>query len=160
MRGSSWFLVFKYQDRQNGETRLHIKDFKGPHPWDLGFAQNLRQVIGSRWWEWLFFWWQPERVRRYGHYSDMMDLPYADWVLRYRTEFLMPPLTGVVIDDSGACPSPRQAASLRRQQQRSSALSSGSLPMGTELSARRIRRSGGASASHAEEPNLPTNPGG
>lgn len=90
----------------------------------------------------------------------MMDLPYADWVLRYRTEFLMPPLTGVVVDDADVPSSPRQAASIRRQQQRSSALSSGSLPMGTELSARRIRRSAGGSASHAEEPTLPDVPGG
>lgn len=109
--------MFKYE--LNGETRLHINQFDGKHPWDLGTAENLRQVFGH-WWQWPFFWWQPERVSRYGRYADR-DLPYADWVTRYRTDFLMPPLTHVTIDESGA--SSRHEQEPRRRQQRSSASS-------------------------------------
>ncbi|KAK7740424.1 hypothetical protein SLS62_011105 [Diatrype stigma] len=112
-----WYLAFKYNT--GNETRFHINKFHGRHPWDLGFSENLRQVLGQ-WWQWPFFWWQPERVSRYGNYADQ-DLPYADWVTRYRTDFLMPPLTGVVIDEPSASPSHGQEP--RRRQQRSSAVS-------------------------------------
>lgn len=112
-----WYLAFKYDT--GNETRLHINKFQGQHPWDLGISENLRQVFGQ-WWQWPFFWWQPERVSRYGKYADQ-DLPYADWVTRYRTEFLMPPLTDIVIDEPGASPSHGQEP--RRRQQRSSAAS-------------------------------------
>lgn len=66
---------------------------------------------------------QPERVSRYGKYGDR-DLPYADFVVRHRTEFLMAPLTSVTVDDgSGTAASltPVEAAhTARRRQQRSS----------------------------------------
>ncbi|RYP08185.1 hypothetical protein DL765_008885 [Monosporascus sp. GIB2] len=109
----AWLLGFKYDER--GETRLHLQTFEGRHPWDLGISENLHQVLGRYWWQWLFFWWQPERVSRYGKYAGR-DLPYADWVIRYRTDFLMVvPLVHVAIDD-GAFPSHGDAPVHRRRQ--------------------------------------------
>ncbi|RYP82352.1 hypothetical protein DL770_005611 [Monosporascus sp. CRB-9-2] len=110
----AWVLGFKYHER--GETRLHLQLFQDRHPWDLGISENLHQVLGRHWWQWLFFWWQPERVSRYGKYGGR-DLPYADWVIRYRTDFLMVPLVHVAIDDGpGASPSHGQARVHRRLQ--------------------------------------------
>ncbi|RYP36708.1 hypothetical protein DL767_003270 [Monosporascus sp. MG133] len=127
-----WHLVFKYD--HNGQTRLHIQKFHGKHPWDLGIWENLHQVFGRYWWQWLFFWWQPERVSRYGRYADR-DLPYADWVTRYRTDFLMAPLINVAVDAPGASPSHGQAPPHRQQQQ---------------VNRREQQRSSGSSAHHAE----------
>ncbi|RYP45811.1 hypothetical protein DL768_007897 [Monosporascus sp. mg162] len=115
-------------------TRLHIQEFHGKHPWDLGIWENMHQVFGRHWWQWLFFWWQPERVSQYGRYADR-DLPYADWVTRYRTDFLMTPLINVAVDAPGASPSHRQASPHRQQQQ---------------VSRREQQRSSGSSAHHAE----------
>ncbi|RYP05260.1 hypothetical protein DL764_003921 [Monosporascus ibericus] len=110
----AWVLGFKYDER--GETRLHLQRFEGRDPWDLGISENLHQVLGRHWWQWVFFWWQPERVFLYGRYRGR-DLPYADWVIRYRTDFLMVPLVHAAIDDgSGASPSHGQAPVYRRLQ--------------------------------------------
>ncbi|RYP08506.1 hypothetical protein DL765_008765 [Monosporascus sp. GIB2] len=149
-----WHLVFKYD--HNGQTRLHIQTFNGKHPWDLGIWENLHQVLGRHWWQWLFFWWQPERVSRYGHYADR-DLPYADWVTRYRTEFLMAPLINVAVDAPGAplshgraSPHRQQQQVNRREQQRSSAVSRGNDITLHSSDVRRIQRSSGSFAGHAE----------
>ncbi|RYP28814.1 hypothetical protein DL767_007032 [Monosporascus sp. MG133] len=110
----AWVVGFKYDER--GEARLHLQVFQDRHPWDLGISENLHQVLGRHWWQWLFFWWRPERVSRYGKYGGR-DLPYADWVIRYRTDFLMVPLVHVAIDDGpGASPSHGQARVHRRLQ--------------------------------------------
>ncbi|RYO96953.1 hypothetical protein DL766_001241 [Monosporascus sp. MC13-8B] len=113
----AWLLGFKYDERS--ETRLHLQTFEGRHPWDLGISENLHQVLGRHWWQWLFFWWQPERVSHYGKYAGR-DLPYADWVIRYRTDFLMVPLVHVAIEDGpGAFPSHGQVVPVHRRRQRS-----------------------------------------
>ncbi|KAK7751436.1 hypothetical protein SLS62_006692 [Diatrype stigma] len=116
-----WVLGYKYLE--GAETRLHLAGFQGKNPWDLGIEENLRQVLGRQVWQWFLFWVQPERVSRYGKYVDR-DLPYAEFVIRHRTDFLMPPLTSVAVDDgsgTAASPTPVEAAyTSRRRQQRSS----------------------------------------
>ncbi|KAI0836457.1 hypothetical protein F5Y06DRAFT_305224 [Hypoxylon sp. FL0890] len=92
--GRFWTLAFKYQESEG--TRLRLHNFE-KNPWDLGLKENFRQVFGQHWWMWLFFWWSPERVSRYGHYGDR-DLPYADFVTREFTDQVMPTLTSVAID--------------------------------------------------------------
>ncbi|KAI1775893.1 hypothetical protein F4818DRAFT_458006 [Hypoxylon cercidicola] len=106
-----WTLAFKCQERVGWRLRLH--DFE-TNPWDLGFRANFRQVFGEHWWMWPFFWWNPERVSRYGNYIDR-DLPFADFVTAEFTNQIMP-LTGVAIDPPapssihGEGPSRRQLA--------------------------------------------------
>ncbi|EMR66896.1 hypothetical protein UCREL1_6102 [Eutypa lata UCREL1] len=148
-----WTLVFKYADSR-GNTRLHLASFQGKNPWDLGIEENLRQVFGRQLWQWFLFWWQPERVSRYGQYGDR-DLPYADFVVRHRTQLLMTPLTHVAIDDGFRVASPThgQASTTRRRQQRSSAASHSSLQHSSDQ-----RRSDRSSTSHAEEPAIPDVP--
>ncbi|KAI0601094.1 hypothetical protein F4775DRAFT_479397 [Biscogniauxia sp. FL1348] len=90
-----WNIAFKFRN-VDGEWHLHPQKFY-QNPWDLGPRQNLLQVFGDKWYQWLFFWWAPDRVYRYGCYADR-DLPYADHVLRSRTLYLMPEITGVTID--------------------------------------------------------------
>ncbi|RYO93419.1 hypothetical protein DL766_000809 [Monosporascus sp. MC13-8B] len=157
-----WRLVFKYD--HHGQTRLHILKSNGKHPWDLGIWENMHQVFGRHWWQWLFFWWQPERVSRYGHYADR-DLPYGDWVTRYRTDFLMAPLNSVAVDAPGAPPSHGRAPPHRQQQQvnrheqqRSSAVSRDNEITVHRSDVRRIQRSSGSSAGHAagSAPSPPT----
>lgn len=145
--------MFKYADSR-GNTRLHLASFQGKNPWDLGIEENLRQVFGRQLWQWFLFWWQPERVSRYGQYGDR-DLPYADFVVRHRTQLLMTPLTHVAIDDGFRVASPThgQASTTRRRQQRSSAASHSSLQHSSDQ-----RRSDRSSTSHAEEPATPAVP--
>ncbi|KAI1498115.1 hypothetical protein F5X99DRAFT_432243 [Biscogniauxia marginata] len=90
-----WNIALRFKDAQ-GEWRLQPHKFY-ENPWDLGHRENLLQVFGHQWYQWLFFWWAPDRVSRYGRYADQ-DLPYADHVLQHRTLFLMPEITGVTID--------------------------------------------------------------
>ena len=147
-RNERWYLAFKYTER--GETRLHVKIFYYRSPYDLGIAENLSHVLGRHWWQWLLFFARPERVRRYGHYHDR-DVPYADWVNEYRTEFLMGSHTGPLPKISrGPVPS-------RRQQQRSSAVSDYGLGQqgAIELNTLRTRRTGGSSSSHVEDFGFP-----
>lgn len=142
-----WYLAFKYTER--GETRLHVKVFYHRSPFDLGITANLSHVLGRHWWQWLLFFARPERVHRYGHYHDR-DLPYADWVNDYRTDFLM-----------GSHPGPlpkisRGPVPNRRQQQRSSAISDHGLgQQATELRTFRNRRTGESSSSHVEDFSFP-----
>ncbi|KAI4601141.1 hypothetical protein KJ359_012328 [Pestalotiopsis sp. 9143b] len=58
------------------------------NPWDLGQAENIRQVLGSKWWMWLLFFWQPERVAKYGRYKPAFDLPFSVNVLQMRGTIL------------------------------------------------------------------------
>lgn len=138
-----------------GETRLHLAGFQGKNPWDLGAQENLRQVLGRQVWQWFFFWWQPERVSRYGQYGDR-DLPYADFVLRHRTDFFMSPLTHVAIDDGFgvASSSHGQASTTRRRQQRSSAASRSSQQQYSSVQPPPVP----SSTTHAEEPATPAPP--
>ncbi|OTA96238.1 hypothetical protein M434DRAFT_28101 [Hypoxylon sp. CO27-5] len=119
-----WTLTFKYWDRYG--TRLLLHKFE-KNPWDLGPKENFRQVFGKHWWMWLFFWWNPERVSRYGNYVDR-DLPYANFVTTEFTDQIMSKQTSVTIDPPISSlipeegPSRRQSArsdSERRSQQRS-----------------------------------------
>lgn len=136
-----WHLAFKYTER--GETRLHVKVFYYRSPYDLGIVANLSHVLGRHWWQWLLFFAPPERVHRYGHYHDR-DLPYADWVNNYRSEFLM--------GNSGLLPRiGRGPVPSRRQLQRSSAVSDYGQQGATELSTLRSRRTEGSSSSHVED---------
>ncbi|KAI0116090.1 hypothetical protein F4776DRAFT_666665 [Hypoxylon sp. NC0597] len=89
-----WTLAFKYQERCG--TRLLLHNFE-KNPWDLGPKENFRQVFGQHWWIWLFFWWNPERVSRYGNYSDR-DLPYANFVTTEFMDQIMSNLISVVIN--------------------------------------------------------------
>ncbi|KAI1809724.1 hypothetical protein GGS20DRAFT_580453 [Poronia punctata] len=64
----AWALAFKVRTHgPEGEWVLHFHKFE-ENPWDLGPRENLRHVLGP-WWQWPFFWIQPPRVSRYGHYA-------------------------------------------------------------------------------------------
>ncbi|EMR66905.1 hypothetical protein UCREL1_6108 [Eutypa lata UCREL1] len=78
----AWNFAFRYGP--TAEPRLHLKTFKGQHPWDLGIKENTCQVLGRHWWQRFLFCWQPERVARYGQYGGR-DLPYADFIVRNST---------------------------------------------------------------------------
>ncbi|KAH9892075.1 hypothetical protein F4778DRAFT_784822 [Xylariomycetidae sp. FL2044] len=106
-----WTLAFKFKNSR-GEWRLHPHTFD-KNPWDLGPKGNLLQVFGRQWYEWLFFWWNPERARRYGRYPDQ-DLPYADFVRLYRDNFLLTGLVGISIDDGEPSSSHGQGEPRRR----------------------------------------------
>ncbi|XXG95263.1 hypothetical protein Hte_001524 [Hypoxylon texense] len=127
LRGEKWTLAFKCQERAGWRLRLH--DFE-TNPWDLGFRANFRQVFGEHWWMWPFFWWNPERVSRYGNYVDR-DLPFADFVMaEFTNQFI--PFTGVAIDAPAFPPIHGEELS-RRQLARSDAdhrsqLHSGGVP--------------------------------
>ena len=112
-------------------SRLHVQVFFQGSPYDLGIAENLSHVLGRHWWQWLFFWARPERVRRYGHYADR-DLPYADWIVRYRSDLLMGALADAA-HDAATMPPPIHGrmhhGTNRRQQQHSSALSDDGIPL-------------------------------
>ncbi|RYP71957.1 hypothetical protein DL769_004562 [Monosporascus sp. CRB-8-3] len=150
----SWILGFKYDER--GETRLHLQRFEGRHPWDLGISENLHQVLGRHWWQWFFFWWQPERVSRYGKYAGR-DLPYADWVIRYRTDLLMAPLVHVAIDDGpGASPSHGQARVHRRLQRSTRSSSHAEEPAYTSAAPASAAPASAAPAPPAPAPPAPT----
>ncbi|KAF7514810.1 hypothetical protein G7054_g14983 [Neopestalotiopsis clavispora] len=79
------FLAFKVT--QGGRDFLYFDDFVG-NPWDRGYMNNLRQVLGSSWWMWLMFWWQPERVARYGRYEPDIDLPFSDEIWAQRNQVI------------------------------------------------------------------------
>ncbi|ETS75837.1 hypothetical protein PFICI_12781 [Pestalotiopsis fici W106-1] len=79
--------LLAFKDTQGGRHVMRLKDFRG-NPWDKGYMGNLRQVLGSSWWMWLIFWWQPERVAKYGRYEPGIDLPYSDKVWEMRHEVL------------------------------------------------------------------------
>ncbi|KAI1073658.1 hypothetical protein F5B20DRAFT_498080 [Whalleya microplaca] len=159
-------FAFKYNE--GGEWRLRLSTFDGQDPWDLGTVENLHHVLGRHWWQWLLFWWQPERVSRYGRYAGQ-DLPFADFINTYRSDLLMAPFNSVaVVDDFGLSSIHEQGSSSRqqsrpsvnsrREQQRSSAVSRHRSMQGSEESAfnrRSVQRSSGSSAPHAEEPARP-----
>ncbi|KAI8633908.1 hypothetical protein F5Y19DRAFT_471166 [Xylariaceae sp. FL1651] len=132
-KGNPWCLAFKVRKHGSaGEWILRLRSFDS-NPWDLGPRENLRHILGP-WWQWPFFWIQPERVSRYGNYAGW-DLPFGNEVLKQRDALIG--FTGVTIEEPG--PSTNQAeVSARRRQNRSSA------------SRRSHARSSGGSATHAE----------
>ncbi|KAI0377365.1 hypothetical protein F5Y04DRAFT_285003 [Hypomontagnella monticulosa] len=137
-------IAFKYQDDSGFYLRLY--EFFNCNPWHLGPRENFRQVFGQHWWMWPFFWWQPERVSRYGTYEDC-DLPYAEVVRLKYTNSAAPRMTGVAIDPPA--PSAARGGPSRNRQPTSS---TSDIELGSILNPRGIRqRTQGHSSSHDQD---------
>ncbi|KAI0176819.1 hypothetical protein BJ166DRAFT_584976 [Pestalotiopsis sp. NC0098] len=80
-----------FQDTRDHRHISRIQIFSG-NPWDLGWKENLRQVLGESIWMWAFFWIQPERVEKYGHYLGG-DLLFNERVWTMRQQVTANPLS-------------------------------------------------------------------
>ncbi|KAK9418691.1 hypothetical protein SUNI508_07711 [Seiridium unicorne] len=127
-------ILLGFKDaRDTRRPLIRFRLFEG-NPWDRGTKKNLHHVLGSSWWMWLFFWWQPARVYKYGRYQPDIDLPYSDAVWDVQREVL-----GLSVEFDVGIEMADLAESASRQ--------GGSR-------ATRLRRSAqSSSASHAEEPS-------
>ncbi|KAF2993917.1 hypothetical protein E8E14_002302 [Neopestalotiopsis sp. 37M] len=100
-------ILLAFKVTQRGRDLLYFEHFHG-NPWDRGYVGNLRQVLGSSWWMWLMFWWQPDRVARYGRYDPDIDLPYSDkvWEKRHDVIASFPEFSLAALFESGSTAPP------------------------------------------------------